>query len=49
MDDFSSQRFSNIYLSNAIPDSVKLHMLQLTDAYILLLDKITECVDYVKR
>ena len=47
MDDFSSQRFSNIYLSNAIPGSVKLHMLQLTDAYVLLLDKITECIDYV--
>ena len=47
MDDFSSQRFSNIYLNNTIPGSAKLHMLQLTDAYVLLLDAITECVDYV--
>ena len=47
MDDFSSQRFSNIYLKNVISGSVKLHMLQLTDAYVLLLDAITECVDYV--
>jgi len=36
MDDFLSQRFSNIYLSNAIPDSVKL---QMVDSQLLVSTK----------
>ena len=49
MDEFSSRKFSILYLNNVIPGSVKLYMLQITDAYNVLLDAITNCINYINQ
>ena len=49
MDEFLSRKFSSLCLTNVIPDSVKLCMIQIVDSYITLLDSITECIDHVNQ
>ena len=49
MDDFSSRKFSSLYLTDVIPGSVKLYMLQITNAYIEIIESITNCVNLINE
>ena len=40
MDNFSSRKFSSLYLSDVIPGSVKLYMLQVNEGYVNMLHSI---------
>ena len=44
MDDFSSLKFSKLYLNGEIPGSCKLYMLQLTDCSMKLFESIDDCI-----
>ena len=49
MDDFSSRKFSSLYLTDVIPGSVKLYMFQITSAYMELIESITNCIDLINE
>ena len=49
MREFSSLKFSNLYLTAQIPGAVKLYIFQLTEAYVRLMEAIDECIGYVNR
>ena len=46
---FSSVKFSKLYLDSYIPSSVKIRHLRMTEAYFELLDKINQVVDFINR
>ena len=47
MDDFSSLKFSKLYLNGEIPGSCKLYMLQLTDCSMTLFESIDDCIELI--
>ena len=47
MDDFSSKKFSKLYLNGDIPGSVKLYMLQLTQASMDMFISVEECINLI--
>ena len=47
MDDFSSNKFSKLYLTGDIPGSVKLYMLQLTEAFIHMFEAMERCIQLI--
>eukprot|EP00957_Ditylum_brightwellii_P096042 7317084-Ditylum_brightwellii.AAC.1 len=47
MNEFSSIRFSKLYLSGNIPGFVKLFMLQLTDASIGMFEAMEHCITLI--
>lgn len=47
MDDFSSNKFSKLYLNGDIPGSVKIYMLQLTEAFINMYESMERCIDLI--
>eukprot|EP00957_Ditylum_brightwellii_P052220 3960125-Ditylum_brightwellii.AAC.1 len=49
MSDFSSLKFSQLYLSGDIPGPCKLYMLQLTDAAINMNSALEECVELINE
>ena len=49
MDEFSSRKFSSLYLTEAIPGSVKLYMLQLTEGYLNMLSAANNCIDFINN
>ena len=49
MRDFSSSKFSKLYMSGEIPGSCKLYHLQLTEAYMTMLDCVEGCVNLINE
>eukprot|EP00957_Ditylum_brightwellii_P047292 3592917-Ditylum_brightwellii.AAC.1 len=49
MSDFSSLKFSKLYLSGDIPGSCKLYMLQLTDTAINMNSALEQCVELINE
>lgn len=49
MDDFSSRKFSSLYLSDVIPGSVKLYMLQLTEGSMKMLLSVKRCIEFINE
>ena len=49
MDDFSSKRFSKLYLKADLPGSVKLYMLQLTQASMDMNVAVEECINLINN
>ena len=47
MDEFSSIKFSKLYLNGDIPGSVKIYMLQLTEAFINIYESMERCIQLV--
>ena len=49
MKDFSSSKFSKLYMRGDIPGSCKLYHLQLTEAYMKMLDCIAGCINLINE
>jgi hypothetical protein len=49
MNDFSSLKFSSLYLNGDIPGSCKLYMLQLTRASMDMVSSLESCIDLINR
>ena len=49
MDDFSSLRFSDLYLKNHFSATVRINLLDLTDAYWHLQDCLQEIIMYINN
>ena len=47
MDNFSSSKFSMLYLKDVIPGTIKLYMLQNTSAFLNLILSIGNCMDII--
>ena len=45
--EFSSLKFSKLYLNGDIPGSCKLYMLQLTDSSMQLIESIDDCIELI--
>ena len=45
--DFSSLKFSKIYLNGEIPGSCKLYMLQLTEASMSIFEAVEDCINLI--
>ena len=49
MDEYSSLKFSKLYLNTYIPVSCKLYMLQLTKILMLMFTAMKQCVDLINN
>jgi hypothetical protein len=49
MDDFSSLKFSQLYMKGDIPGSCKLYMLQVTEAAMNLFDALENCIQLINN
>lgn len=49
MDDFSSLKFSQLYMNGDIPGSCKLYMLQVTEAAMNLFDALENCIQLINN
>jgi len=49
MNEFSSLKFSKLYMNSDLPGSCKLYMLQLTEASMNMFNAVEECVDLINN